>query len=132
MKRKCILVLVVIVILFALGMLCYKIAVEEIKINSKDVSKISIFNGTTGQCVEIIDEGDIEYFINNLNAVQMKRSGVSLLYTGYHYRVTIFKGDGIYIEFIINSANAIRKDPFFYNVEEGEIDVDFIESLFIK
>ena len=36
------------------------------------------------------------------------------------------------IAFIINSANDVRKDPFFYNIEEGEIDIDFIESLFTK
>ena len=51
---------------------------------------------------------------------------------GYRFRVTIDTKNGRQITFIVNSANDIRKDPFFYNIVEGEIDFEFIESLFVK
>lgn len=132
MKRKYILVLGIIVILFVLGVLWYKIAVEKINIDLRDVSKISIFDGTIGQGVEITDEAEMEYFLNHLNALQLKRNGLSLGRMGYRYRVTIFTKDNRQREFIINSADTIRKDPFFYRVENGVIDIEFIESLYIK
>ena len=53
-------------------------------------------------------------------------------YMGYRFRVTIDTKNSRQITFIVNSANDVRKDPFFYSIVEGEIDFEFIESLFVK
>lgn len=31
--------------------------------------------------------------------------------------------------FIINSSNSLRKDPFFYTVVDGDIDYNYIDSI---
>ena len=131
MKR--IVIPVLIAILFILGVIWwFQASAKALNISAKNVSKVSIFDGTTGKGVELTEEADIDYFMNNLNALQMKRRGLSLGYMGYRFKVTITEKNGGQIAFIINSANDVRKDPFFYSVEEGEIDIDFIESIFSK
>ena len=124
---------VLIIILVILGIIVwYQAPVGVLNISANDVSKINIFDGSTGQAIDITEGTDREYFINDLNALQMKRRGLSLGYMGYRFRVTIDTKNGRQITFIVNSANDVRKDPFFYNIVEGEIDFEFIESLFVK
>ena len=52
---------------------------------------------------------------------------------GYSFKMTIYLSDGNEADgwnnFIINSENTIRKDPFFYSVVSEEIDYDYIESI---
>lgn len=132
-NMKKIIIPILIAILFILGVIWwFQASARALNISAKDVSKVSIFDGSTGKGVELIEEADIDYFINNLNALQMKRRGLSLGYMGYRFKVTITEKNGGQIAFIINSANDVRKDPFFYSIEEGEIDIGFIESLFLK
>lgn len=131
MKKIGIPVLIIILVILG-GILWYQTPVGVLNISANDVSKINIFDGSTGQAIDITEGKDREYFINDLNALQMKRRGLSLGYMGYRFRVTIDTKNGRQITFIVNSANDIRKDPFFYNIVEGEIDFEFIESLFVK
>lgn len=134
-KSKTITVCIVLTILAALsigGALWYNTPVRVINIKPEDVSEISIFDGSTGQGGKTVEEADIEYFIDHLSALRMKRGGVSLGYMGYRFRVAIVTKKGARIEFIINAADTVRRDPFFYDIEEGEIDLDFIEALLLK
>jgi len=52
---------------------------------------------------------------------------------GYSFKVTIYLSDGNeagdWNNFIINSDDTIRKDPFFYSVTKGNIDYSYIESI---
>lgn len=123
---------ITIAILLILGIAWYIAPVGVLNIHTQDVSMIRIFDGTTGQGVDVVDEADLEHIINNLNALRMKRGGLSLGRMGYRFRVTVVTRNNRQIEFIINSANDIRKDPFFYRIEDGEIDFDFIQALFTK
>ncbi len=80
-----------------------------------EVSKISIFNGSTGNSITVTNANDIEHIIQNLNAVNLKKEKISLGYMGYSYRVTVYRANGdVYREFIINSSDTIHRDPFFY------------------
>lgn len=123
---------ITIAILLILGIAWYIAPVGVLNIHTQDVSMIRIFDGTTGQGVDVVDEADLEHIINDLNALRMKRGGLSLGRMGYRFRVTVVTRNNRQIEFIINSANDIRKDPFFYKIEDGEIDFDFIQALFTK
>lgn len=123
---------ITIAILLILGIAWYIAPVGVLNIHTQDVSMIRIFDGTTGQGVNVVDEAALEHIINDLNALQMKRGGLSLGRMGYRFRVTVVTTNNRRIEFIINSANDIRKDPFFYKIEDGEIDFDFIQALFTK
>lgn len=123
---------ITIAILLILVIAWYIAPVGVLNIHAQDVSVIRIFDGTAGQGVDVVDEADLEHIINNLNALRMKRGGLSLGYMGYRFRVTVVTRNNRQIEFIINSANDIRKDPFFYRIEGGEIDFDFIQALFTR
>ncbi|MEA3423975.1 MAG: hypothetical protein U9Q80_09305 [Bacillota bacterium] len=98
-----------------------------------EVSEIGIFNGNTGKSISITDATDIEHIIKNLNTIFLKREKISLGYMGYTYKTTIYKINGdVYKEFIINSNDFIRKDPFFYRVSSGIIDYEFINEIMLN
>ncbi len=98
-----------------------------------EVSKISVFDGNTGNSITITNTTDIENIIQNLNIVRVKKEKISIGYTGYSYRTTVYKVNGdVYKEFIINSSDTIRNDPFFYRDSSESIDYKFIQELFDK
>lgn len=54
-------------------------------------------------------------------------------YSGYGYKLSVYLSDGNeagdWNNFIINSEDTIRKDPFFYSVIKGYIDYNYIENI---
>ncbi len=98
-----------------------------------DVSKINIFDGNTGNSITITNATDIEHIIQNLNMISLRKEKISIGYTGYSYRTTVYKINGdVYKKFIINSGDTIRMDPFFYRDSSESIDYKFIQELFDK
>ena len=106
---------------------------DLIDLDSDKVMEIAIFNGNSGNAAHIKDENQIQHIIDNLNDVEVKRSKPSVRYSGYGFKVTIYLSDGNEADdwnnFIINSDNTIRKDPFFYSVTKGSIDYNYIKSV---
>lgn len=102
-------------------------------LDHNEVMELVIFNGNSGNTTHIKDEEQIQHIIDNLNDVEVKRAKLSLGYSGYSYKVTIYLSDGNeaydWNNFIINSDNTIRKDPFFYSVTKGKIDYSYIENI---
>ncbi|EEG78595.1 hypothetical protein [Dethiobacter alkaliphilus] len=99
-------------------------------IDPEKVSVIIIFNGNTGNSTTISESDDVSYIIDSFNKTTIRKEKLSIGYMGYGYLLTIIKNDAsIYNEFIINSANNIRKDPFFYQVTTNSIDYDYIQNL---
>ena len=90
-------------------------------------------DGNSGNTTHIEDKEQIQHIIGNLNDVEVKRSKLSAGYTGYSFKVTIYLSDGNEADdwnnFIINSEDTIRKDPFFYSVTKGNIDYSYIENI---
>src|SRR5690554_1920085 len=96
-----------------------------------EVLKINILDGSTGNSITVTKAADMEYIIQNLNTVNLRKEKFSIGYTGYSYRTTIYKANGdIYKEFYINSSDTIRRDPFFYRDSSESIDYNFIKELF--
>lgn len=133
MKKKLLIILSIISIVVISGVIWYISPLDLIQLNPEDVLEISIFDGNTGTSLHITEKEDITYIINNLNVVKLKRKKVSTGYTGYSFKTTIYLNNGEeangWNNFIINSKDTIRKDPFFYNVVEGSIDYQYIKSL---
>lgn len=112
---------------------CWNAPSSIINIPPSEVSKVEIFNGTTGKSIVITEKTEIRHIIENLNTVSLKKEKISLGYMGYYFRTTIYKLDGnVYKKFIINSNNTIRKDLFFYRDSSASIDFDYIQQLFKK
>ncbi|WP_422449109.1 hypothetical protein [Thermoanaerobacterium sp. DL9XJH110] len=132
-KRTFIGILCVIVVIIIGSLIWWYTPCSITNIAPSAVSKIKVFDGNTGKSITITDASDIEHIITNLNKVSLKKEKISLGYMGYSFRTTVYKDNGeVYKEFIINSSNTIRKDPFFYRDSSGSIDYKYIQKLFDK
>lgn len=133
MKQKQITILSVVVIIIIGILIWFKNPIDMTEINPEEIMEIAIFDGNTGSSLHITDKEDISYIIGNLNTIKLKRQKLSFGYTGYSFKTTIYGRNGEEIDgwnnFIINSKDTIRKDPFFYDVVEGGIDYQHIETL---
>lgn len=111
----------------------YNAPIDLMNLDHNDVMEIVVFNGNSGNATHIKDKEQIQHIIDNLNDVEVKRSKPSVGYMGYSFKVTIYLSDGneadAWNNFIVNSDDTIRKDPFFYSVTKGNIDYDYIESI---
>ncbi|TCT15616.1 hypothetical protein EDC18_103324 [Natranaerovirga pectinivora] len=129
-SKKLITILFLAIVISIGGFIWWNFSSSIINISPSHISKIEIFNGNTGKTTVITDETDIEYIIENLNAVSIKKDKISLGYMGYSFRITIYKTNGnVYKKFTINSSNTIRKDPFFYRDSSDSIDYNYIQQL---
>ena len=132
MKKKAPLLSIVLILLVGIAV-WYNAPIDLMDLDADEVMEIVVFNGNSGNATHIEDKEQIQHIIGNLNDVCIKRSGLSAGYTGYSFKVTIYLSDGNeadgWNDFIINSDDTIRKDPFFYSVTKGTIDYDYIESI---
>lgn len=133
MKKKIIILLFVVVILLIGFSVWYNVPINLMSLEHNEVLEIVVFNGNTGNTTHITDKEQIQHIIENLNDVELKRSKPSVGYSGYSFKTTIYLLDGNeangWNNFIINSDDTIRKDPFFYTVSKGKIDYDYIKSI---
>ena len=133
MNKKSKTVIAVLAVFAAGFLLWYNLPIKLLDLEPKNVMEITVFNGNTGKLTHITDEEEIENIIENLNEVKIKRYKPSVGYSGYSFKMTIYLTDGNEADgwnnFIINSEDTIRKDPFFYRVTEGNIDYEYIESI---
>lgn len=104
------------------------------QIDAERITCISIFDGTQGEGVDVTDPEELQALADELNSVRMKPTKPSLGYMGYRFRITVYTErngkTGAEKTFIVNSAETVRIDPFFYEVTDGEIDVSLLEGLF--
>ena len=112
MKKKIIILLSVVIILLMGIVVWFNIPLDLMDLDPNEVMEIVVFNGNSGNATHITDKEQIQHIVENLNGVELKRSKPSL---GYN--------------FIINSDDTIRKDPFFYSVTKGNIDYSYIEGI---
>lgn len=112
----------------------YRMPVKLLNIDPDSVTKITIFDGNQGQQIEVTDAALVRRVAETLGSVTVRRRGISLGYTGYRFQVEVYTHGGESgrpaARFIVNAADSVRKDPFFYRVENGEIDFDLIQSMF--
>lgn len=133
MKKQFIGVLAVLGIV-AIGIgIWYKTPIRFVDLAPEDVLEIVFFDGNTGKSAHITDEEEIEKVIADFNSVTLTRDKLSVGYMGFRFKTTIYLKNGEEADgwnnFIINSADTIRKDPFFYKVQKGTIDYNAIEQL---
>ncbi len=133
MKKRAAIFASIAVIVLVIFAIWFNTTIDLMNLDSNEVSEIVVFNGNTGKKTCITDESQIENIINNLNDIKLKRWQPSVGYMGYSFKMTIYLSDGKkaggWNDFIINSGDTIRKDPFFYTVIEGSIDYDYIADI---
>lgn len=133
MKKKVSVLLAVALILILGVAVWYNAPIDLINLDPHEVMEIVVFNGNSGNATHIEDKEQIQHIIDNLNDIKVKRSKPSVGYMGYSFKMTIYLSNGNEADgwnnFIINSDDTIRKDPFFYSVIKGKIDYNYIEDI---
>lgn len=133
MKKKIAILLSAVVILVVGIAVWYNVPIDLMDLDHNEVKEIVVFNGNSGKATHITDKERIQHIVDNLNDVEVKRSKPSVGYSGYSFKLTIYLSDGNEADdwnnFIINSDDTIRKDPFFYSVIKGKVDYSYIENI---
>ena len=133
MKKRIPILLSVLLIVLVGITVWYHTPIDLMNLDTNEVMEIVVFNGNSGNATHIEDKEQIQYIIDNLNDIEVKRSKLSAGYTGYSFKVTIYLSDGNEADgwnnFIINSDDTLRKAPFFYSVTKGRIDYNYIEKI---
>lgn len=94
------------------------------------VASIEVFDGGTGIGFTVVAPEDIQYIVSNLQQASMQREKLSLGYMGTRFRLTFYDDSGVPLEtLIVNSANTIRKDPFFYRDPDASLCLDYLDYL---
>lgn len=131
-KRTVCIILVVILLSFCIGFeIYYRAPVNFLEnVSSKDVGCIAVFNGSSGARFTVSDEETMLQIIENLQGVTAKRNGISPNHDGYAYQLTFMDEQGKTIDtLIVNSANTVRKDPFFYEITDGTLCYGLLQTL---
>lgn len=98
-------------------------------VEPSDVKSISVFDGNTGNGFVIDDLAEVKYIVENIQDIEMERDNVSVGYSGYRFRMSFKSSNGKEIDgFVINSADTIRDDPFFYRCN-GSLCFDYLIEL---
>lgn len=128
-KRLIFFVVISILLLFGFSYIPQKV----IDTTPNKVAKIMVFNGTTGEEIEILDSTQIHHITQNLSNVTFQKGKPSFGYLGFTFRTMFYNQNGKVIEeFIINSDEQIRYKGFFYTTTKERIDFEYIEHLFKK
>lgn len=129
MRKRKLLIFVPLAVLIIFGLTF--IPHKAVKIDSSNVSKIIVFNGTTGDELEITKQSEIQYIIDNLNEVTFRKGKPSVGFMGFTFRTSFYNKEGKRIkELIINSKDQIRYKGFFYTADDKSIDYQYIENMF--
>lgn len=121
-KKKLVISGVAILSLLVLAAVCYSMPKTFGKnIDPSEVDHINVFDGNTGVAFLIEDPQDIQYIVENVQSHPMKRAGLSWGKMGYGFQISYVDGRGQVIlpAFLLNSEDAIRKDPFLYQCDGG-------------
>ena len=97
-----------------------------------DVALIEVRNGSTGAHFEVTDREDINFVVEGIQSRTFLKDGVSVGYCGTLYTLTFSDEKGNTLaQFIVNGPQTIRKDPFFYQIMEGDLQavLDRLEQL---
>lgn len=102
-------------------------------IDANEIKTISVFNGSTGKRFDIDKEEEIEYIVNNIQGIEMERGGISSYTDGFSYQLSFEDKNGDVVDnLIVNGTHTLRKDPFFYNTQDGGICYGYLQALEFK
>ncbi len=129
--KKTVITIIAVLVLTALGILIYSTPKTFGKgVDVSQIDHINVFDGNTGAGFTIDQSEDIRYIVENIQSHPMKRDGLSSGHVGYSFRINYRNGQdkNVIPEFIVNSDDTIRKDPFFYRCDGG-LCYDYLKSM---
>lgn len=133
MKKKVIALFSIVAILGGGVTIWFSSPVDLVDLDPREMRKIVVFNGNTGQTTHIDEKEQVQHIIENLNDVQVKRTKPSVGASGFGFDITIYSDDSNetvrWDHFFVNAEDVVRKDPFFYTVTKGTINYSYIQSI---
>lgn len=131
MKKAKYIVPIIGVVMIGIGLWSWQKPIKFLEhIDENKISRIEVFNGHTGNSFMIEHKDDIAFILSNIQNAKLERDTMSLGYMGYRYRLEFYNLAGRKIEeLIINSEDAIRKDPFFYKDLNRGLCVEYLELI---
>ena len=79
----------------------------------EEVACIVLFDGNTGDELEITSKKDIAHIVENIQSIPVRREGIAFLNLGYRFIMTFEGADGAELaKFTINDENTIRGEFF--------------------
>lgn len=100
------------------------------KVEPEDIACIVLFDGNTGDELEITAQKDITHIVENIQSVPVRREGIAFLNLGYRFIMTFEGADGTELtKFTINDENTIRGEFFYYVNEDGGLCFDYLWHL---
>ncbi|SDI04020.1 hypothetical protein SAMN04487975_11144 [Planococcus glaciei] len=126
MERLFIAVPLLLLLLFAWTYLPNKI----LDLESAQIAEIEILNGNSIKLIEITEESDIRYLVDNLNNITFQKGVPSIGVKEFSYRTIFLDNEGEVMEDLaIHSSDTVKYQGFFYKAETEAIAYDFIEEL---
>ena len=124
------LIIVIVIVTIAISAVwCFSPKAFLSGVEVSDVKSISVFDGNTGKEFIIESSEEIGQIVESIQKVRMKRDNISIGNMGYGFKIQFTDKNGKVIDsFIINSADTIRDDPFFYRCD-GNLCYDYIKEL---
>ena len=120
---------VMILLLIAAAALIFLLPARFNLLEPGRVESVELFSGQTGKGVTVTDAETVDGICEALSGAKLRANGISLGRMGYAIRVTVHESGGGERSFIVNSADTVRRDPFFYEPVSGEIDYDYLAGL---
>lgn len=116
MKKKVSISIWLVTIIIIAGFITWMVPSNFLKgIQSENIAMISVRDGSTGNNFDIVNQEDIEFIVGEIQSQSFKKDGISMFLMGTLYTMRFFDSNSKLIaEFILNSDDRIRKDPFFY------------------
>lgn len=135
MKKRYI-VLGIVVLLIVFGFVWWNSKTVFLKsVSSDNIAVITVRNGQTGNRFEINNQDDISYIVESIQCHSFHKSGISLFRMGTWLTLSFTNEHGKTVnEFIINDSDVIRDDPFFYQIDHGDMQdiIDYLTNLEFK
>ena len=130
MKKKCGYILVAVVVLLAAVFVWWNRETTFLSsVTAEEVSAVAVRDGHTGKAFEVTAEEEIAYMVREIKSASFHRDGLSLFRMGTWFTLSFLDEQGAVAgEFMVNGAQTLRKDPFFYQTETGTLQ-DLIDYL---
>ncbi|ERJ11775.1 hypothetical protein [Haloplasma contractile] len=98
--------------------------------DADEVSRITIFDGSNGEEVEVTDDAVIKHITDNINRVEYRRGWLDFN-MGYTYTIKLYDTDDELIsKLTVRGDSRITYNRFSYVAKEHSIDYEYIGSLF--
>ena len=131
MKKKILLTIALVAIFASLVDYFYHTLPHQFEI--RQAAWLKIFNGTTGESLEVTDPEVIQRITENINAIEFKRLDTEKI-EGHAFTLTWYDKNNGVIEslYILDSGSVIKNGRRYQSNGRVicELDLDYIESLF--